>query len=112
MADRVSITDLEVDGTDIVYTDTKDLGTVDGLENVRQSAASSVGAEIESLIGGVISPRMIRKTQRKIKDALLDDPQIGDILSVTISKIDRPNNTVEVNVQCLENPDFTLELNG
>lgn len=110
MAD--SLVDIEVDGDDIVYDTTNDLSTVEGVENVKQTVALSTLDATRELVGSPISPRKVRRLEAQIEQSLDDDPQIGAIKSVSITNIDKPNDTVEVNVQCLTDEDFELPLSA
>jgi len=81
---------------DITQTSQNDLREVSGIENVVQSVGIQLAAESRQLLGEQITGERLRQFGNSVEEALLADPEVESVESLTISEIDRESNTVRV----------------
>lgn len=105
-------TDLELNETkDIQLDASNDLALVSGKSQLQQSVAIDVIDELQDLISGRLTGKNIGILEERIRNSLDEDPQVGDVRTVTIQSFDRQTGSVEIDVTLVRNEDFTLEIN-
>lgn len=105
--------DIAIDANrDIFLDDTNDLALVSGDAQLEQSVAIDVLDETQTFIGGKLTSQNVSLLEERMREALDDDPQIGDVISVTIDEYDRRNNSITASVRVTENDDFTITVNA
>lgn len=103
--------DIAIDESrDVFLDDTNDLALVSGSEQLEQSIAIDVLDETQLLVGSRISAQSLGLLEQRIKEALNEDPQVGTVRNVSVSKFDKRDDTVTVNVSLSENDDFTIDV--
>lgn len=104
-------TDLDLnEGKDIHLDGSNDLALTSGIEQLQQSVAIDVMDELRDFVAGRLTGPNIGLLEERIRAGLNDDPQVGDVRSVTLDTYDRRNSTVEISVFVVEDENFTLEV--
>lgn len=103
--------DIGLDSDGDVHTDSgNDLALVTGQAQLEQSVYIDVGDVMNQLIGGNITATNISLVEKRIKDALNDDPQLDDVQSVTVEEFDKRTNTLTVTAITTENEQFEMNI--
>lgn len=106
-------TDLKIDTSRNVFLDaTGDLATVTGDRGLEQSVAIHIGNATKRLIGASLTRTNLGLLEEEIREALNNDPQIEEIISVTVSEFDRRDNTVTVEATSVENHNYSFEVDA
>jgi hypothetical protein len=104
-------TDLDLNENKDIHLDaSNDLELTSGIEQLQQSVAVDVLDEIQALLSGRVSGENIGLLEERIASGLNDDPQVGDVRSVTIESFNRQTDEVAIDVKLVRNEDFTLEV--
>ncbi|WP_226041164.1 hypothetical protein [Natrinema sp. DC36] len=105
------LTDIRIDGNrDIEIGHSNDIAVVSGQANVEQSISIATSDSISKFVGSRITGTNISLLEKRVEDALEDDPQVGEVLDVTILEFDKRNDTIEIGVELVEDEDFTIEV--
>lgn len=105
------VTDIRLDdGMDIEIDAGNDIGTVSGHEQLEQSLAIDVMDELQDIVGGRVSGQNIGVLEERMREALNEDPQVGDIAYVNVEEFDRRTATATAEVGVVEDENFTIEV--
>lgn len=104
------VTDIKWDGQDIVRAPDGDIQTVTGTENIEQSLAILVRDEIDDVIGKTITPGTLAEMEDALSQAVSRDPQVTGIVSLSITEINKQDNTISVKAETSEDETFVSEI--
>lgn len=104
-------TDLRLNESKDIYIDAAgDIATVGGFEQLQQSVALDALDALEDFIGDGITGRNVGLLEERVTRALTRDEQVGEVRTVNVTEYNQESNIVSVEVELVENDDFTLEL--
>jgi hypothetical protein len=103
--------DIQWNGTDIVLAADNDANTVSGRQRLEQGIGIFVSDEFDDDIGRVLSSQSITDITKSINEAVDRDSEIGQVQSVTITEINRDDNTVTVDAKLSQADDSTIVVN-
>ena len=93
--------DIVVEDGDIVLTQSRE-------ENIAQSVAIIAGDVIRDVLGGQLTARNVENARALIEQGLQDDVQIEEVVSATITEINKANETVTIRVVLQSDDDFEI----
>jgi len=101
------VRDIALNSDQDVYLDAgNDLALVAGNNTVVQSIAIAVGNVSELLVGERLRPQTIQTVEKEIRDALDSDPQVEQVLDVTVEEFDTTTDTLTVSVKLIGQEDI------
>lgn len=101
---------LDSDG-DIIIADHGDLAVTQTQdENITQSVYLSVAGDLDRQKGRPITGEVLENIRSLIQSGLEEDPQVGEVLAVDITEINRVDNSVTARVIMVEDEDFEIEV--
>ncbi|UBF23178.1 T4 gp25-like baseplate wedge protein [Haloarcula tailed virus 2] len=95
--------DIVVESGDIILTQDRE-------ENIAQSVSIGAGDVIRDLIGGQLTAQIVENARTQIAERLRDDVQIEDVVSATITEINKAEGSVTIRVVLRSDPDFEIEV--
>lgn len=105
------VTDLGLNENKDVYIDSSnDLGLVSGIDQLTQSVGIDVFDETSQLIGNKLTGQQIGRIESQITAALNDDPQLADVVDVTIESYNITNGTIDISVLTVADESFQTTL--
>lgn len=105
-------TDIALNKSKDVFLDkSNDLAIIGGKEQLQQSVAIDVFDETTAFVGSPIDGSTVGLLEEEIRQSLNDDPQLGEIRSVSIDSYDRTLGRIELSISVVEDEDFTLPVN-
>lgn len=87
-----------------------DLRITNPIETVEQSVMIHVGDAVRQLVGEPLTAQSYTDAESRIRQAIERDTQIDDIRRVEVTRVNKQNGTVDVDVYVSYNESFTLEL--
>lgn len=107
------VSDIRLDsGMDVEINAGNDIGLVSGHEQLEQSLGTDVMDEIQNLIGGRVDGHNVGLLEERMRQALNDDPQVGDIAYVNVEEFDRRTASISAEVGVVEDENFRVEVTG
>ena len=103
--------DIKIDEScDIEIDSANDISTISGFENLQQSVRISAKGAIDQFVGGKVSGSTVALLEERLKNALNNDPQVGEITNVTLLEYDKRDSSIEAEATVTENENFTIEV--
>lgn len=88
---------------DIALTTSRD-------ENIAQSVSIHVSNAVSQIIGGPVNEALVQQLESDVKDHIDRDPQVSDVLSVTLTEVNQADNSITVDIKLQNNTTFTLPI--
>ena len=106
-------TDIRLNENKDIYIDAAgDIATIGGFEQLQQSVALDALDVLIDFIGSGITGRNVGLLEERVTRALADDEQVGEVRTVNVTEYNQESGIVRVEVELVENEDFTLELSA
>lgn len=103
-------TDLDLNSEkDVHLDDANDLALVSGVAQLRQSIAIDVMDELQDLVGSPVTPEEIGLLEESIREGLNEDPQLKEVVNVTVTEYDRGNNSITIEARTIDSDTFTID---
>lgn len=95
---------------DIFVDEAGDISLVSGIDQLAQSVGIDIFDETQDFTGSKLTGLTIGRLEAQIRDGLDNDPQLDDIVSVTIRSFDEEAGNVFIEVVTTANNEFTLPI--
>lgn len=97
---------------DVYLDDANDVALVSGKQALQQSISIHATDAIREFVSSGIDATSLALLEERLRNALNEDPQVGEVWSVTVNEFDKRNDTLKMEVALSENENFELEVSA